>query len=404
MIAGAQVLTLFALMPVTSGAAKQELVMLPTTILGRLGFILLAIVSVIAVYFAYRYFAPRRTPAIKVEGSIAELIAVPINGVKQWLLIRGVDKTKPVLLFVHGGPGSAMIGMIRNYQRELEKHFVVVQWDQRGAGLSGMEPVDDATINKEQLVADGVEVTKYLLQRFKKDTIFLVGHSWGSALGYILARRYPQYYRAFAGLGQMSRDAEGLAYAETLKVARAANHQQAIEELLVLGAPPYTKIPSVKGTLHKAEPGQEALAGSLVRYKWSAIMGGDAKYIEISHLVVKELLFSAEYTLKDAMAWLKNKGRSANLTYNECIRDLDLYKEGTQMKVPIYFFLGRWDLLAVPSGAEALMAAISAPQKEVIWFDAGHEIHWERPEEYQEALINRFESLKSPVHHEMPVG
>ena len=91
---------------------------------------------------------------------------------------------------------------------------------------------------------------------------------------------------------------------------------------------------------------------------------------------------------------VKNKSRSVNLTYNECIRDLDLYKEGTQIEVPIYFFLGRWDLLSVPSGAEALMAAISAPQKEVIWFDAGHEIHWDRPEEYQEVLINRFEGLK----------
>ena len=364
------------------------------SILVSFGFILVGIVLIVGVFLAYRYLAPRHTPGTKGENSIAELFSIPINGIKQWVLIRGEDRTKPVLLFLHGGPGSAQIGIMRNYQKELEKHFVVVQWDQRGAGLSGMEPVDAATINKEQFVADGIDVTKYLLERFKQDKIFLVGHSWGSALGYILAVRHPEYYRAFAGLGQMSRDGEGLAYAETLKVARGADNKEAIRELLELGAPPYTKIPSAKGTLHKAEPGHEAVAGMLVRFKWSEALGGDAKYIKISNLVARELLLSSEYTFMDAMGWLKNKGRSVNLTYKECNDDIDLYTEGTQFKIPIYFLLGRWDLLTVPSGAEALMAAINAPQKEIIWFDTGHEIHWERPKEYQKALIERFRRLQ----------
>lgn len=363
------------------------------SILISLGVILAAVILAAGIFLAYRYFAPRHTPAIKGKNTIAELIEIPINGVQQWLLLRGWDHTKPVLLFIHGGPGSAHIGILRYYQKELEKHFVVVQWDQRGAGLSGMELVDAATINKEQFVADGVEVTKYLLNRFNQEKIYLVGHSWGSSLGYILAQRYPQYYLAFAGLGQMSRDGEGLAYAETLKVARESKNQEAIDELLELGAPPYTKIPSAKGLLHKAEPGKEALAGSLVRFKWSEKLGGDAKYIKISNLVVKELLLSKEYTFRDALAWLKNKSRSINLAYNECNRDIDLYKEGTQFKMPVYFLLGRWDLLTVPSGAEALMEVISAPRKEIIWFDAGHEIHWERPQEYQAALIERFKNL-----------
>ena len=211
------------------------------TILDSFG-VLIGVVGLAALlFFAYRYFAPRRTPAIRGENSIAELIAIPINGIKQWLLIRGVDKSKPVLLFVHGGPGTGHIAIMRNYQKELEKQFVVVQWDQRGAGLSGMEPVPDETYTKEQFIADGLEVTRYLRDRFKQEKIFLVGHSWGSGLGYMLAIRHPEYYRAFAGLGQMSKDGERLAYEETLKVAREANNQEAVKELLELGAPPYTK-------------------------------------------------------------------------------------------------------------------------------------------------------------------
>jgi pimeloyl-ACP methyl ester carboxylesterase len=354
------------------------------------GITLSVIIVAGAVFLAYRYAAPRHTPAIKSNYSITELIAVPINGVNQWLLIRGVDKQNPVLLFLHGGPGSAHIGILRNYQKELEKHFVVVQWDQRGAGLSTQQAIDEATYNKEQFVSDGLEVTRYLRERFNKERLYLVGHSWGSSLGYILAVRYPENYYAFAGLGQMSRDGEGLAYAETLKVAREANHTEAIKELMELGAPPYTKVPTTKGTLHKAEPGHEALAGMLVRFKWSEALGGDAKYIKISHLIIKELLLSSEYTLKDAFSWLTHKSRSINHMYEECNQNIDLYKEGTQFNIPVFFLLGCWDLLTVPDGAVALMEAIHAPKKQIYWFDAGHEIHWERPEEYQRVLIEAF--------------
>src|SRR5699024_11737986 len=74
-----------------------------------------------------------------VENSIAALESVWIGKIKQWVLIRGVNKNHPVLLFLHGGPGSSQIGFIRKYEQALEKHFIVVNWDQRGAGTSGRE-------------------------------------------------------------------------------------------------------------------------------------------------------------------------------------------------------------------------------------------------------------------------
>jgi pimeloyl-ACP methyl ester carboxylesterase len=365
------------------------------TVLQGFIFLVTIAIAVLAIFIIYRYIAPRRTPAIRGEYAIAELSPVPINGIDQWLLMRGTDRRNPVLLFLHGGPGTAHIAIMRNYQKELEKHFVVVQWDQRGAGLSGMKPVDQTTFNREQFIADGLEVTKYLCERFKQPKIYLVGHSWGSGLGYSLAARYPEYYLAFAGLGQMSRNGEAMAYAETLRVARAANHRQAIEELMELGEPPYIKAPNVKGTLHKAQPGHEAFAGMLVRFKWSEKLGGDARYISITNLIIKELLLSSEYTLKEVFAWLKNKGHSIELMYEECNQNIDMYQEGIELKIPIFFLLGKWDLLTVPAGAEALMEAINAPVKKIFWFDAGHEIQWERTAEYQQAIIEAFTSIRS---------
>src|SRR5215470_7037446 len=58
---------------------------------------------------------------------------LPFDGAKLYLLIRGVDRTAPVLLWLHGGPGGAERPLFRYFNDDLEKHFVVVYWDQRGA-------------------------------------------------------------------------------------------------------------------------------------------------------------------------------------------------------------------------------------------------------------------------------
>ncbi|MCC5993509.1 MAG: hypothetical protein JJT99_13425, partial [Rhodobacteraceae bacterium] len=49
---------------------------------------------------------PGRTPAISGPDPIAVLAPVQIGGMRQWLLIRGQDRSAPVLLWLHGGPGA----------------------------------------------------------------------------------------------------------------------------------------------------------------------------------------------------------------------------------------------------------------------------------------------------------
>jgi pimeloyl-ACP methyl ester carboxylesterase len=66
---------------------------------------------------------------------------VEINGVRQGMFIRGHDVAgepadKPVLLFVHGGPGMPEFFLDRTHPTGLERDFIVCWWEQRGAGLS----------------------------------------------------------------------------------------------------------------------------------------------------------------------------------------------------------------------------------------------------------------------------
>ena len=126
----------------------------------------------------YLWFTPGRTPTINEPNSIASLERIRIGGVDQYVLIRGNDSSLPVLLFLHGGPGMPAMYLAHAFQRELEKEFVVVQWDRRAAGKSYSEDIS-STLTTEQLVADTVELTNVLRARFHQDKIYLIGHSWG---------------------------------------------------------------------------------------------------------------------------------------------------------------------------------------------------------------------------------
>lgn len=111
----------------------------------------------------------RKAPQIYNQNSISELSNITLGKLEQWIYIRGVNEENPILLMLHGGPGATQIGFIRTFQQELEKHFVVINWDQRGSGLSYTKKIPLETMNINQFVDDTIELTDYLINRFNKN-------------------------------------------------------------------------------------------------------------------------------------------------------------------------------------------------------------------------------------------
>ena len=179
------------------------------------------------------------TPA----NSIAELTELEFNGRKQWVSIRGWDKDKPVLLFLAGGPGGTQMAAVRHELSELEKHFVVVNWDQPGSGKS-YRAQKTKNITVDTYIQDGYALTEYLKERFDEEKIYLVGESWGSALGIFLIDKYPQSYHAFIGTGQMIdfEETERLDYKKAIEIAEEKGDTLFIKNLKKKASRPITAI------------------------------------------------------------------------------------------------------------------------------------------------------------------
>lgn len=139
---------------------------------------------------------------------------IEINGSKQGLFLQSENAENPVLLYLHGGPGSPEIAFAEKYPTGLEKLFTICWWEQRGSGISYNRKITPKEMTLEQMVSDTIEVTHYLRNRFGKEKIYIMGHSWGSLLGVITVKQQPEFFHAYIGIGQVAQQkrSERLAY------------------------------------------------------------------------------------------------------------------------------------------------------------------------------------------------
>jgi pimeloyl-ACP methyl ester carboxylesterase len=174
--------------------------------------------------------------------AIDEGAFVNINGVEQWITIRGTNLSNPALLFLHGGPGMGQAFMAPAFAA-WEKGFTLVQWDQPGGGFTQLKNRDNAgPMTIERFRKDGLAVTQYALKRLHQRKLVLVGNSWGTLLGIEMVKARPELFSAYVGSSQAVGD-EGnkLGYELALKAARERNDATAIAALEKVGPPPYEK-------------------------------------------------------------------------------------------------------------------------------------------------------------------
>ncbi|HHV72640.1 MAG TPA: alpha/beta hydrolase [Clostridia bacterium] len=293
------------------------------------------------------------------KDSIAELRELELNGRKQWISIRGWNKNAPILLFLAGGPGGTQMAAVRHELAELEKHFVVVNWDQPGSGKSYYAE-KTKNITAQTYIQDGHALTEYLKERFSQEKIYLVGESWGSALGIFLVDKYPDSYHALIGTGQMVdfAETERMDYAKAMEIAQSKGDAVFIEKLSANGKPPYY--------------GKDVTWKSALYLNYlNDYMAGNPEIHNPDYETIRDIA-SSEYGLLDKINFLRGIVNTFNHVYQQ-LYTIDLRKDYTKLDVPVYFFLGRHDVNAPTVLAEEYMQALDAPYKGIIWFEhSGH--------------------------------
>lgn len=325
------------------------------------------------------------TPAIlgadgqNLPGSIASLEKVKLGGVDQWLIIRGHDVNKPVLLFLSGGPGASESARVLRFNSELEKHFVVVIWEQRGCGKSypSLNPKSDLTI--DQYVSDVIELSELLRVRFKEQKIYLVGHSWGTIIGALAAQQRPDLFHAYIGTAQMVdvRATDQMIYDLVLEHSIQTGDTDFAQTLEKQGPPPYFGKSPIK--------------------PYATLFGREYQLFEVPNIkdetyrregdAIQLMLKQPEYGWLDRVYYLLGLMNTFNVVYPQ-LQELDFRVDAARLDLPVYIVLGRHDMNNPSSIPEEYFNLLEAPKKELIFFEnSGHGMIWEEADLFHRLMV-----------------
>ena len=160
------------------------------------------------------------------------------NGIEHYLLHYPKAPGTPVLLYLHGGPGSVESLFAYQLDSAWGEMFTHVHWDQRGAGKTlRRNGRRDRPESMEQMLADLHGVIGHLRRKYQTERVVLLGHSWGSVLGSLYVLRHPETVLAYIGVGQVvgMMENERTAYRETLEMARRAGNEAHVRALEQMG-------------------------------------------------------------------------------------------------------------------------------------------------------------------------
>lgn len=314
---------------------------------------------------------------INTPNSIVEGCYVKIGGIYQWITIRGENWNTPVLLFIHGGPASTY-SIFSPLVRSWEKHFIVVQWDQRGAGKTFRQNGKDGcgTITFNRLAQDGIEVAEYLTNKLGYQKVILIGSSTGSLIGIMMAKLRPDLFYAYVGTDQNAPDSQNLLYTLTVNALRGAGNTRGVQLLEKMG-------------LDQSQWSRKDFD------KRNRLLVKTIKDVPnmITDLILPSMLSSPEHKIRDMLDIFKGMSYSLDHLFDELI-NFDFKKFGMQFELPVFIFHGDNDIITPTELARAYYEEIEAPQKEFVLIkNAGHLACFARPDQFLEELIKRVRPL-----------
>ncbi|HEX3168773.1 MAG TPA: alpha/beta hydrolase [Chitinophagaceae bacterium] len=279
-------------------------------------------------------------------------IIFQINGIRQYVRIKGKDVSKPLILFLHGGPGGSLMQKFDKISSKLQQHFVVVQWDQRETGETLKLNKTTGPLTLQLFYNDTHDLVDSLLRQFRKPKLYLIGYSWGSGLGFYIADKYPELLYAYIAVSPVI--AQHRSDSISLVMLKEKMGKKARQELAQVQIP-----------FQNAEQ-------LYYHRKWLYKYDGQ----KLVSLTLKK-----SFVQSWAATWFDVWSRST---------DVDLFQTLPVIKCPIYFFAGAKDYNTNSSITTEYYSKVSAPKKDLFLFNnAGHGLPETNYDGFQDMIIRK---------------
>lgn len=354
----------------------------------RIILVAIVLIVVFTIVFRHKIFGNGYTQEITdddatvLPNSIAVLESISLGGMDQWILMRGHNTDNPVLLWLHGGPGSSQMPIAHAIDTELERAFIMVHWDQRGAGKSNPSDFDEQTMTYEQFISDTHQLTAYLKERFGKEKIYLLGHSWGTQIGLEVVSRYHDDYHGYIGVSQVvNRElSESIAHRWLhLQIQKHAN-EKGRKKLSELGPPPYVEHDRFLTFIKLVD----AYGGSF-----------DSSFFDLLRISCA----ASEYTFWDMLAWLRGANRGSGPMWSEkAYNEFDAMERFSTLQVPVYLFQGRGDYNTPLDATRKYYDHLESPNgKQLVIFEhSAHTPFLAEPQKFTHELIRMKQETYNP--------
>lgn len=316
------------------------------------------------------------------KNSISEKIFLEINGATQGMFLKGENLDNPIILYLHGGMPDYFL--TEKFPTYLEKNFTVIWWEQRNCGISHNSNSTNSHTTVEQIIDDTIDLTKYLLKRFDKKKIYLMGHSGGTFIGINVIDKTPALYYAYIGIAQMSDQlkSEKIAYEYMLSKYRELENVKMFKALQRIPFKKNGELP--KEYVSIRDVAMHELGIGTMRKTRNLF----------TDIFLPSLLFS-EYTLIEKYnLWVGKKNSGISQNWNRMI-NTNLMESKFSFRVPVYFFHGIYDYTCSYKLAKEYFNKINAPIKGFYTFaHSAHSPIFEEPNKINEILVNDVLNLR----------
>jgi pimeloyl-ACP methyl ester carboxylesterase len=327
------------------------------------------------------FFGAAYTEPLHGTDPIAKLEEVEVNGAIHCVLIRGKDKSKPVILVLHGGPGGSDIPYHSQYSKYLEDDFVLVHYDQRGAGKSGYANMyanasrDEreafkSTLTVNQHVEDVEVIAWWLMNNPElpgaKGGVYLIGGSWGSMLALYAAKKRPDFFKRvlLRGLAVSGNNSEALSteyLARRMKSLGVAERHT--NEVISKGQYPYGN--NINKLIFQRE-WLEAVGGS--NYATHELNSVLPTYT-LTYNMALAMFLAPEVTLREIMAAKNCMVTSLTQMWHQVEAADVLIDLKSSFEKPLLVAHGRFDNCTSFQLVEPFLTDLKCEDKRLVWFE-----------------------------------